>query len=220
VDDEPMAHIVLKKHIEKFDQLDLVAQFFNIPNAQKYLQQNKVDLLFLDIHMPEVTGIDFLKSEISPPQTILTSAYSDYALESYEYGVLDYLLKPISSTRFDKSINRFLSIYSSEKEYEPQMITLRVDGENIDILESDIQFIQSYGNYVRVYLNHRFYLASTTTHEILSNLSPKIFIRIHKSYIVNLTKISNYSEKEVKISDNILPVGITFMRDFINRVQL
>ncbi len=219
IDDEPAAHSVLKSYINKETNLQLVKQCYNIPELTEYLKDNEADLLFLDIQMPEITGLDFLEKHPNPPKTVLTTAYSEYALESYDYDVIDYLLKPISYNHFQRAVQRFLSIYQPNKSFTPQQIKLKVDKETIEISEDEITYIQSLGNYVKVFVGAKFYLASTTTQEILSNLSPKLFVRIHKSYVVNLHKISDYSEKEVFVGDEILPIGITFKRELFARIE-
>ncbi len=219
VDDEPAAHSVLKSYISKEANLKLVKQCYNIPELTDYLKDNEVDLLFLDIQMPEGTGIDFLQKHPNPPKTVLTTAYSEYALESYDYDVVDYLLKPISGVHFQRSVQRFLSLYHPIELFTPQIIKLKVDKEIIQISEDEITHIQSLGNYVKVYVDAKFYLASTTTQEILSHLSPKLFVRIHKSYVVNLHKISDYSEKEIFVGNETLPIGITFKRELLSRIS-
>ena len=218
VDDEPAAHMVLKNYINKEPSLRLVAQCYNALEVEEYLKNNDVDLLFLDIHMPEISGLEFLQSHPSPPKTILTTAYSEYALESYDYDVIDYLLKPISYLRFQRATQRFLSLDNTTEPLVTQTIKIKVDKELVLLSEADIDYIQSLGNYVKVFVGTKYYLASTTTQEILSCLSPKLFVRIHKSFAVNLSKISDYTEKEVVISDKTLPIGITFKRELFKRL--
>ncbi|MCL7986710.1 response regulator [Sphingobacterium sp. lm-10] len=218
IDDEPAAHYVLVSHIEKNANLKLVAQFYNAVDALNYLRNNPVDLQFLDIDMPEISGIELLKSLSNVPKTILTTAHSQYALESYDYGVIDYLLKPISLTRFIKSTERFLSLYHKDEYVEPTEISVKVDGKSVTIVTENIGYIQSYGNYVKIFA-HKIYLVSTTTQVILAGLSSRSFMRIHKSYIVNMDKIAAHTESEVIINNERLPIGITFKREFLQRVQ-
>ncbi|MDL1912939.1 MAG: response regulator transcription factor [Bergeyella sp.] len=218
VDDEPAAHMVLKNYINRSPQLQLVTQCYNIPEVTEYLRDNDTDLLFLDIHVPETSGLEFLQSHPNPPKAILTTAYSQYALKSYDYGVVDYLLKPIPYPRFQKAVKKFLSLHNAAELFMPKTLTLKVDKEKIQLSEADVDYVQSLGNYVKVYVGSRFYLASTTTQEILSHLSPKRFVRIHKSFAVNLGKISHYSEKEVVVSGKTLPIGITFKRELFKRL--
>jgi len=213
IDDEPVAHYVLVSYIEKNANLSLVAQCYNALEALDYIRNNPVDLVFLDINMPEMSGMEFLKSLATPPRTILTTAHSQYALESYDYGVIDYLLKPIALSRFIKAIERFLSFYQKDtREDEPQSIQIRVDGRNMDLVQDQIQYVQSYGNYVKIFTAGKVYLVPSTTQEILSILSPTKFMRIHKSYIIHLHKIDEYLENDVFVANQRLPIGITFKR--------
>ena len=205
-------------YIEKNTSLTLVAQCYNAIEALHYLRTNSVDLLFLDINMPEISGIEFLKTLTNKPKTILTTAYSQYALESYEYGVIDYLLKPISLSRFIKSIERFFSLYKKETPEEPENIDIKVDGYNITLKQNEIDYIQSHGNYVKVFTRTKVFLVSTTTQEIISNLSTKQFMRIHKSYIVNITKITKHTDGHVFINTIKLPIGITYKRELLQRL--
>lgn len=219
IDDEPAAHYVLTSYIEKNANLSLVAQCYNALDALDYIRNNRVDLIFLDIDMPEISGIEFLKSLSNPPKTILTTAHSQYAVESYDYDVVDYLLKPISLPRFIKSIERFLSIYPTTVVEELRNISLKIDGGNIEIDQNEIIYIQSCGNYVKVFTKLKVYLAATTTQEILSNLSTQKFMRIHKSHIVNLDRIKNYTESHVFIDMEKWPIGITYKRELLERLS-
>lgn len=215
VDDEPAAHYVLVNYVQRNPQLALVQQFYNGVDAMAFLRENKVDLLFLDIDMPEITGLELLKIMPSPPKTILTTAYSEFALESYEYGVIDYLLKPIYFPRFLKAIERFFSLETQESpivEKSINYITVKIDGYFIDIELSKLLYAQSFGNYVKLFTKHRTYLASTTTNELQSSLPEHLFVRIHKSYIVALDKIDRIDKDFVVINDLRIPIGITYRR--------
>lgn len=197
----------------------MAAQFYNAVDALNYLRNKSVDLVFLDIDMPEISGIDLLKSLSNAPKTILTTAHSQYVLESYDYGIIDYLLKPISLTRFIKATERFLSLYQRDEPFEPQEITVNSDGRNMLIKTDHIDYIQSYGKYVKIFTTQKVHLVSATTQEILTGLSPRRFIRIHKSYIVNIDKVKVYTENEVTINSEKLPLGITFKREFLERIE-
>ncbi|KZE73364.1 LytTR family transcriptional regulator [Myroides marinus] len=219
IDDEPVAHYVLVNHIEKSINLILVNQFYNAIDALNYLRNNPVDLIFLDINMPEISGIELLNSLSNAPKTILTTAHSQYALESYEYDVIDYLLKPISLPRFNKAFNKFLSFYKKEELIEPQEITVKVDGKSLTLKTDNIEYIQSYGNYVKVFISQKTLIVSSTTQEILTELSSHKFTRIHKSFIINMNKITKYAENEVIVNKEILPIGITFKREFLEKME-
>lgn len=219
VDDEPAAHYVLVNYIEKNPQLELAGQFYNGIEAMTFLRENKVDLMFLDIDMPEITGLELLKIIPNPPKTILTTAYSEFALESYDYGVIDYLLKPIYFPRFLKAVDRFFSLDNTPEIKESvasnSTISVKVDGFFMDVELSNLQYAQSFGNYVKLFTKTRTYLASTTTNEIKNSLPENLFMRIHKSYIVALDKIEAIDKDFVVINKVRLPIGITYKRELL-----
>lgn len=222
VDDEPAAHYVLANYIKQNPQLELVFQGYNGIEAMDYLRENKVDLMFLDINMPEISGMELLKIIPTHPKTILTTAYSEYALESYDYGVIDYLLKPIYFPRFLKAIDRFFlaeNVKSKEEEIEINTVNVKVDGYFIDIALDQLLFAQSFGNYVKLHTTKRIYLASITTSEFEKCLPEKNFVRIHKSYIVALDKIEAVEKDFVIIKKEKLPVGITYKRELSDRIK-
>lgn len=222
VDDEPAAHYVLANYIKQNPQLELVFQGYNGIEAMDYLRENKVDLMFLDINMPEISGMELLKIIPNHPKTILTTAYSEFALESYDYGVIDYLLKPIYFPRFLKAIDRFFStenIKTKEEEVVVNKVSVKVDGYFIDIELDQLLYAQSFGNYVKLHTTKRTYLASITTTELEKCLPEKNFIRIHKSYIVALDKIEATEKDFVVIKNEKLPVGITYKRELTDRLK-
>ncbi|HEU4788893.1 MAG TPA: response regulator transcription factor [Flavobacterium sp.] len=221
VDDEPAAHYVLANYIRQNPQLELVFQGYNGIEAMDYLRENKVDLMFLDINMPEISGMELLKIIPTHPKTILTTAYSEFALESYDYGVIDYLLKPIYFPRFLKAIDRFFSTENAMKAEEVAInsVSVKVDGYFIDIELDQLLFAQSFGNYVKLYTLKKTYLASITTSEFEKCLPEKSFMRIHKSYIVALDKIDTTEKDFVIIKNERLPVGITYRRELIDRLK-
>ncbi|WP_291148670.1 LytR/AlgR family response regulator transcription factor [Flavobacterium sp. UBA7680] len=222
VDDEPAAHYVLANYIKQNPQLELVFQGYNGIEAMDYLRENKVDLMFLDINMPEISGMELLKIIPNHPKTILTTAYSEFALESYDYGVIDYLLKPIYFPRFLKAVDRFFStenVKTKEEEVVVNKVSVKVDGYFIDIELDQLLYAQSFGNYVKLHTTKRTYLASITTTELEKCLPEKNFIRIHKSYIVALDKIDATEKDFVVIKNEKLPVGITYKRELTDRLK-
>lgn len=221
VDDEPVAHYVLVNYISQNQQLELVQQCYNSIEALNYLRSNSVDLMFLDIDMPEITGLELLQTLTDPPKTILTTAYSEFALKSYEFGVFDYLLKPIYFPRFLKSMERFFSSYTDEQtEIFNPIIAVKIDGFMLDLNVKDILFAQSYGNYVKIFTFKKVYLASMTTNELENSLSSELFIRIHKSYIVAIDKIKEWELNTVVINNEKIPVGITYRRALTERLKI
>lgn len=214
VDDEPAAHYVLINYIRQNPELELVHQCYNGIEVMNYLRENPVDLMFLDIDMPEITGLELLKILPSQPKTILTTAYSEFALESYDYGVIDYLLKPIYFPRFLKSIERFLSTQTERKAIASNLfISIKADGAVVDLDVRKILFAQSYGNYVKIFTSGRTYLASMTTNELEASLPTEQFLRVHKSYIVAVDKIETNERDTLLVNGQKIPVGITYRRE-------
>ncbi|PJJ07298.1 LytTR family two component transcriptional regulator [Flavobacterium sp. 1] len=222
VDDEPAAHYVLANYIKQNPQLELVFQCYNGIEAMDYLRENKVDLMFLDINMPEISGMELLKIIPNHPKTILTTAYSEFALESYDYGVIDYLLKPIYFPRFLKAVERFFSMEIIKIEAEEAVvnfISVKIDGYLTDIELDQLLYAQSFGNYVKLHTVKKTYLASITTSELEKCLPEKNFIRIHKSYIVAIDKIDDADKDFVFIKKEKLPIGITYKRELMDRLK-
>jgi DNA-binding LytR/AlgR family response regulator len=221
IDDEPAAHYVLANYIKQNPQLELVFQGYNGIEAMNYLRENLVDLMFLDINMPEISGMELLKILPTHPKTILTTAYSEFALESYDYGVIDYLLKPIYFPRFLKAIDRFFATENSKQKTEETVnsVSVKVDGYLMEIELDQLLYAQSFGNYVKLHTIKRTYLASITTTEFEKCLPEKSFMRIHKSYIVALDKIDATEKDFVVIKNERIPIGITYKRELTDRLK-
>ncbi|MHA3788383.1 LytR/AlgR family response regulator transcription factor [Flavobacterium hauense] len=224
IDDEPAAHYVLANYISQNPLLELVFQGYNGVEAMEYLESNTVDLMFLDIDMPEISGIEMLQKLVKPPRTILTTAYSEFALESYEYGVLDYLLKPIYYPRFEKAIDRFFELEGNVPEPEKAeevtgSINVKVDSDTIPIELNGILYAQSYGNYVKIITQKRNYLATITTNDLERMLPSSQFMRAHKSYIIALDKVDEVMKDHVVIKRNPIPIGITYRRELAEKLK-
>ncbi|WP_020600920.1 LytR/AlgR family response regulator transcription factor [Spirosoma panaciterrae] len=224
IDDELAAHYVLQHYIEQVDQLTLVGNCYDALEAINFLHRQPVDLLFLDINMPQISGLQLLETLANPPRVILTTAYSEFALESYEYGVVDYLLKPIEFPRFLKAIDKVMTA-EAEKPQEPlpvvseQSLMVKVDTDWVRIAHSHLEYIQSWGNYVKLFTAQQVYVASITMTEVERRLPSDQFIRIHKSYLIPLARISRMSGNEIFIGDVSLPVGLTYRRELIERLK-
>ena len=221
VDDEPLARRVLEKHISALPSLELVKACSSAMEAAAYLHEHPVDVMFLDIKMPELTGLDFLKTLSDPPHVILTTAYSEYALEGYEYSVVDYLLKPISFERFLKAVNRVSE--RIEKKLAPEkrvdskkddeFIFLRADKIEHKVMFSDIRYIEGCGNFVKVYVKSKMILVAETMATISERLPEDVFVRVHKSYVVSVRKIDCIEGNLIKIGEKVIPIGKTYKRD-------
>ena len=210
VDDEAPAHLVLQAHIARTEQLELIGDVYDGQEALEFLRINQVDILFLDIEMPRLTGLELLECMPYAPSVILTTAYSNFGFEAYQNGVVDYLLKPISYPRFTKAINKIIERPLARKEADsfPE-IEVKYDGVLKTIKTKEILYIEAVGNYIRLYLeNDKSLVITQTMKYILSVLPPVNFIRIHKSYIVKRESITEFKKTEVMLSNNtVLPVG-------------
>ena len=214
VDDETLAQDVIEKYISTIPTLKLAGKCDNAIEAIAFLHHNPVDLLFLDLNMPELSGLDMLKTLTQPPKVILTTAYSEFALESYEYGVVDYLLKPIKLERFIKAVNKvveqFNVVYKDNqmKEVPPaSSIFIIEDQVTYKLVHDDILYIEAYGNYLKMHTLGKTYVTRETMQEMEKKLPSDLFMRIHKSYIISLSKIDSISGNRVYINQQEIPVG-------------
>jgi DNA-binding LytR/AlgR family response regulator len=229
VDDEIAAHYVLENYIGRMDRLELAGQCYNALDALNFLHRQPIDLLFLDINMPELTGLELLGALGYTPRTILTTAYTEYALQSYDFGVTDYLVKPIPFPRFLKAVNRVLGQQPAPVEATApsvpvstaaaDSIMVKVDTDWVRIKLDELLYAQSWGNYVKLFLPGRMLLTPLTTAELESRLPHDQFVRIHKSYIVALHKVERLSGNTLQIGNTELPVGITFRRELTERLH-
>ena len=215
VDDEPLAIKLLETHIAQIPQLEVIGTCQNPIEAFELLKKEKVDLLFLDIQMPLMTGIDFVKSLQSVPSIIFTTAYREYAVESYELEVVDYLLKPISFTRFFKAINKFINnqqstLSSQEKEAAPieasDSMFVNANKKHIKILFEDILYVESIKDYVRIHTNQQRIVTKDKISDFEQKLPPP-FLRVHRSFIVNTQQISAFTAHDIEIGQIEIPIG-------------
>ncbi|WP_405206561.1 LytR/AlgR family response regulator transcription factor [Aquimarina sp. LLG6339-5] len=211
VDDELLAREVLEEYCAKIENFDIVLSTGNPLEFINFIQQNNVDLIFLDIEMPELNGMGILRSMIRSPKVILTTAYSEYALESYDYGVVDYLLKPIKLERFLKAINKVSAskITAPKKSSASEELQIKHDGIPVNISFTSILYIQSFGNYLKIFTDSRMYLISETLINITTLLSEN-FQRTHKSYIANLNRVSKATRTDLLIEDKKVPVSAMY----------
>jgi len=218
IDDEPLAIKLIRTHLSKLESFEIAGECNNALKAIEFLRKEKIDLMFLDINMPEITGIEFLKSIPNPPYVIITTAYREYAIEGYDLDVVDFLLKPISFERFLKAINRYCNrtrlITGDVGKYSDKDVKQQVfiqDGKNIYKLNyEDILYFEGYGEYVKVITTAKTYMVRESLTEFEQKLSPDSFLRIHKSYIVNLKKITGFSTIHVLLKDIEIPIGRIF----------
>ncbi|WP_282122454.1 LytR/AlgR family response regulator transcription factor [Algibacter mikhailovii] len=211
VDDEILAREVLEEYCSKINNFELILSTGNPLEFINFMQQNDLDLVFLDIEMPELNGMEILRSMIRPPKVILTTAYSEFALESYNYGVVDYLLKPIKIERFLKAINKVTAskMTDSKQRSASEELQIKHDGMPVNIPFHSILYIQSFGNYLKIFTDSRMYLIADTLINITTLLSEN-FQRTHKSYIANLNRVSKASRTHLLIEADKVPVSAMY----------
>ena len=209
-DDEAPALELLELYIEKINYLKIVARCRDAYQVYNSLREKTVDLMFLDIEMPQLTGIDLIRSLPKTPKVIFTTAYKDYAVDAFELHALDYLLKPFSFERFLSAIERYNESTAAPPESLPTHLTIFVNRQRIPVPLAEILYIQSLGNYVKVITEKKTFITYTSIKSILEKLHSAQFQQIHKSYIVSLSKIDSFNSMEVDIRGTKIPIGRNF----------
>lgn len=215
VDDEPMAIKVLETHLKEFNDIKIVGTARNATKALELLDSSDIDLMFLDIEMPKMDGISFLKALKNPPLVILTTAHRDFALDGFELDVVDYLLKPISLNNIMRAISKLRRLRketSKPKEdqytlvHEP-FIFVKSERENVKIQLNDIQFIESLKNHVKIVTKAKSYITLISISQMEARLPSHLFLRVHKSYIISVLHITNYTHSYLTIDRKSIPMG-------------
>jgi len=215
VDDEPLAIQLLQKHIAQLDFFEIVGVCNNAVKALEVLNTEDIDLLFLDIKMPQISGLDLLRTLRRPPRTILTTAYREYALDGFELDVVDYLLKPITFDRFFKAVERFLRTgnHSSPNllvSSEPQFIYLKSGYKYFKTDIRDILYAESVKDYIKVYTKDKVITSKYKIGDLEKDLNDKGFLRIHRSFIVNIEHITAFTANDIEIGAKELPIGDSY----------
>ena len=213
IDDEPLAQNVIENYLKNVDYIELVAKCDNALSALSWIKKQKIDLIFLDISMPFISGIDFIKTLQNPPAIILTTAHKEFAVESYELNVLDYLLKPISFERFLKAVNK-LENNEASKVIKPVVddsesdtfIYVKSEKKNVKILLKEILFIESLKDYIKIQTVNKSIVTQVPISAIEQRL-PESFLRIHRSFIVARDKITAYTQHDFEIGKYQIPIG-------------
>lgn len=211
IDDEPSSQNVLKSFINKIDYLDLLHVCNNAIEALAYLKNNTVDLLFLDINMPQLSGVSFYKSLQNPPKVIFTTAYSEYALDGFNLDATDYLLKPFSFERFVKAVSKLKKL----NDHPTENIIVKADKKLHQIKIDDIYFVESLGDYIKVHLENTTLVTYKTLTKMYSELPKSSFIQVHKSFIINKKKINYIEGNLVIINSNKIPLGVKYKKAFL-----
>jgi DNA-binding LytR/AlgR family response regulator len=224
IDDEPLAQRVIERYAENLSYLQIVKKCNTAIEAIEVLHHESIDLLFLDINMPKLTGIDFLRTLKNPPLVIITTAYAEYAIQGYELDVVDYLMKPFAFERFYKAVQKAEEILNvreiqhfENKELEKgedDFIFVKSSKKTYKVNLSDILYIEALGDYVKIHTTDKMIVSYQSLKNIETLLPPKQFPRIHKSFIIALSRIDLIEGNQVKIRDRMLPVGTNFKNEF------
>lgn len=224
VEDQPPAQRVLIKYIKDAQGLQLVESFHDALFALEFLKKNKIDLIFLDIHLPRLSGIDFLKILNPQPHVILTTAFPDYALESYELNVVDYLLKPFSYNRFLQAVEKIKTSESETKEkpttnasLKEEFLFVKSGVEYLKIAPKNILYIKSDGDYSTLHLKDKKVLLPQSLKHWIRKLQDHSFFQVHKSYIVNTYFIEKVSGNQIYLDEVTIPIGRTFKEKFVKQ---
>ena len=227
VDDEPLALNVIKEFCEKVDFLNLLETYSSAIDAAKAVNENDIDLIFLDIQMPHITGLEFVKSLSNPPLIIFTTAYSEHALEGFKLDAVDYLVKPIPFNQFLKAVNKAYELFyyrnhddeRIKPEPENDYLMIRVDYSTVMVNFSDILYIEGLKDYIKIYTGGRPMLTKSTMKNIQERLPDDEFIRIHKSFIINFRAIDKIENNRVVFGETWLPVGNFYREEFLKRIE-
>ncbi len=222
VDDEPLARELIRGHIQKLENFEIVGECDNAMKAMDALRNHTVDLMFLDIKMPQMTGIDFLKTLKRPPKVIITTAFSQYALDGFELDVVDYLMKPITFERFFKSVNKYfqsgnpdsVELEGGNGKAEESFIYVKENKRVIKIYLKEIDFIEGLNEYIRIHTDNRRVVVKSSLVSIENKLPSEQFIRIHKSYIVSIPRIRAFNATTIELENAKLRIG----RNYKNQV--
>jgi len=222
VDDEPIAREGIMEYVRQIDYLNPVAQCKSAIEAAGLLQIKKIDLIFLDIQMPKLTGIEFLKALAEPPLVIFTTAYSEYALEGFELDVVDYLLKPISFARFLKAAEKaqsYLNARNKDVSITDDFFFIKCNGKIEKILMPDVIYIEAMSNYVIIYTSQKKYITYLTFSGIEEQLPAHLFVRIHKSFLVAISAIQTIDGNEIITSSMRLPLSKNYRNEVMSRIE-
>ncbi len=230
IDDEPLARDLMRIHIEKLDNFEIVAECGDAMKALQELRDKKIDLIFMDIQMPQITGVEFLRILKNPPKVIITTAYREYALDGFELDVVDYLLKPITFERFLKSVNKYYQVAQDEAQNNTQVsevsqtdepfIYVKENKRVIKVHLNEILYVEGLSEYVQIYTGKKKIITKTTLTNLEEKLPDDGFMRIHKSFIVSLSRIEAFTANTIEVPGKELPIGRSYKNSVLNVLQL
>jgi two-component system, LytTR family, response regulator len=222
IDDEPPAREIIRRYVQEIPSLQLMGECANAIQALTVLQQQSIDLLFLDIRMPQLNGTDFIKTLKNPPKVIFTTAFAEYALEGYELDVVDFLMKPIRFDRFLKAVNKAYPVHGStaalkpvatpvvEEKKDNSFVYFRADRKMVKVMLNDILYIESMKDYIKVHTMQSVIITRQSISSVEAMLPDKLFVRTHRSFIVSINKIKSFTNELVEIDKTDIPIGKLF----------
>ncbi|WP_337042742.1 LytR/AlgR family response regulator transcription factor [Emticicia sp. 17c] len=221
VEDEVMARKSLQRLCEQHESLELAGVFENAEDALVYLSTEKVDIIWLDIEMPGLSGFDLLENLTTIPQVIMTTTKTEYAFDAYQYQVTDYLKKPVMLPRFKMAVDKVLELHARKTSISPQRqeIYVKTEGRYIRLPYSDILFIENVGDYVKIFTNDNAYIIHTTMKYLEEKLGDQ-FLRVHRSFIVHLDKIVDIEENNLVIAKKVIPISRANKPELMNRLNM
>ncbi len=222
IDDEPLALNVIKDFCSKLEFLNLVDTTTNPIDALQILESHQIDLIFLDIQMPNINGLEFTKTMTNPPMIIFTTAFSEHALEAYELNAIDYLVKPIPFDRFLKAANKAQSLHKLQHTHQTpiqEFMMVKADYATLKVSFRDILYVEGLKDYVKIIMKDQMILTKSTMKHIESKLPQQNFIRMHKSYIANLSKIEKIESNHIVYETEKLPIGNSYRNAFYSRID-
>jgi len=221
VDDEPIARSFLERYCEKSGTVNVVGSFPDSESALEYLGKNEVDILFLDVEMPGDSGFQLLDKLLVMPKVILTTAKTDYAYNAFQYNVTDYLKKPFTYVRFQEAIGKAADLFSEKKNVpKKEDIFIKSDGKLTRLNYEDILYIESVGDYVKYCTPEKKYITHSTLKAVEEKMDKVHFMKVHRSYIVNLRKIRNIQDNTLSIGDSIIPISKVLKTEVMGRINL
>jgi DNA-binding LytR/AlgR family response regulator len=226
LDDEPLALDIIEAYVKKHPELNLIARCNNADEASKVLNSQHIDLMFLDIQMPGVTGLNFVRSLKNKPLFMFTTAYSEYAIDGFELDAIDYLLKPIAYDRFEKAIEKAKEYYTiknnsglTESDLENDFIFVKANQQLIKLAYGEILYVEAFADYVKIFLNDRKIVTLQTMKKMGAKLPSDIFSRVHRSFIVNRKAVQSFSTSVCEVNGEKIPVGKNYKNDFIKLMK-
>jgi DNA-binding LytR/AlgR family response regulator len=230
IDDEPLSRNFLERYCEKAGELEVLGSFENAETALVFLKDHETDILFLDVEMPGISGFQLLDQLLYMPKVILTTSKTDYAFDAFQYGVADYLKKPIAYNRFTEAINKMKESFKAQEtvEAKPAKMTddiskeifIKADGKLTRLNFQEILYIESLGDYVKYFTNTKNYITLSTLKSVEEKMCNSFFMKVHRSFIVNLQKIKDIQDNTLVIEGKVIPISKSHRSDVLSRINV